>query len=334
MLRTGLHILLVLALACSHIEFRRSEESRVVVDDIFLAVVAVGAIATHALLRGQVFVGLLRAFEILSRSVVTLGRNVHPFEMRHAGKACNRHATAFTECRLVIGTLYAVGTLERAEFAPVHRVTPLVENRHVEESLVVEHAQQEVRTERRLVRSLRLGARTAEQLRNVFCRKSERPHRQRNLLRVQVVRIGKVRKVLAHVAAGIVPAAVDIARGTAPVYRDLLVLFDNRLVCRTVVVEVVHHHRERLLRESLVADKELLRARRATRGHFHMEVTRLCRLFRQADGIILAVVRPVVRILARTESARRHGSAGHAAIRVEPEGPLLPFEVVGAADHD
>jgi len=127
---------------------------------------------------------------------------------------------------------------------------------------------------------------------------------------------------------------VHVARSTTPVYRDLLVLFDNRLVCRTVVVEVIHHHRERLLRESLVADKELLRARRTTRSHLHMEVARLRRLFRQADGVILPVVRPVVRIYACAERARRHGGAGHAAIRVKPQGPLLPFEVVGALDHD
>ena len=65
-----------------------------------------------------------------------------------------------------------------------------------------------------------------------------------------------------------------------------------------------------------------------------MEIARLRGLFCQVDGVILAVVRPVVRIYARTESARRHGRAGLAAIRVEPEGPLDPFEVVGAPDHD
>ena len=254
--------------------------------------------------------------------------------MRHAGKACNRHAAAFAECRLVVSTLYAVGALERTEFALVQRVTPLVENRHVEKSLVVEHAHQEIRTESGFVRSLRLGARLAKQLRNMFSRKGERPHRQRNLLRVQVVRIGKMTQVLAHVATGIVPAAVNIARGPATVNGNLLVLFHNRLVCRAVIVEVVHDHRERLLRKSILANEELSRTGRAARSNFYMEIARLRRLFCQADGVELAVIRPVIRIYARTKSSRRHRCPGHAAIRVEPKSPLGPFEIVGTLDHN
>ena len=150
--RTGACILQVIHLFRRHVEFRRRKERRVVIDDVFLVVVAVGTRLADSLLFGQMSIGLLGRGKVLFARVVALSA-----EFCNACQARNRHAATFAEGRLVVCALDAVGTREGAEFALAHRRAPVVEHRHVEESLFIEHAHQEVRTEGSLVRSLRLA---------------------------------------------------------------------------------------------------------------------------------------------------------------------------------
>ena len=289
-------------------KFRRGQKRRVVVNDVFLVVIAVFAVTVDALLFGQMFKRLLGRRQILIARKVALQSK--PCSTSQSG---NRHATAFAERRLVIRTLDTVRTRERANFTFAHGATPVVEHGHVEVALVGEHAHQEVRAVSSFIRRFRLGRCRRQQLRNAFRSKRKRPNSQRNLLRIQVVRIREMAQILAHVAARIVPTAmhIDLLVGLIDTHA-FVPAFDSRVV-RTVIVEIIEHSPQRILRERVLAHRKFA-------GLLRLPVLgNLQSIFAgfnilQFGHIELAVVQPVIRIRASRELAGLHGaSARHQA---------------------
>ena len=171
---------------CSCVEFRGGKKGRVVIDNVFLAVVAIGARLADTLFGGKMGVSGLGCSKVLFAGEIAVC-----LEGGNAGEACNRHAATFAEGRLVVAALDAVFSAKGAEItARAH--SPVVEYGHVEKSLLVEHTNQEVSAVGGFFYGRSRCFSRRQQGGNVFCRKGERPYGQGNLLRTQVIGVRKV----------------------------------------------------------------------------------------------------------------------------------------------
>ena len=180
--------------------------------------------------------------------ILRTGRIAILRKRRSLGKSGDRHATAFAECCLVVGALDSARTAERTDFTRCRRTSPPIKNGHVEIAFSTQHAKQKVRTVNGFCHRVRLCHRRhrRKESRNVFRRKRKSPNRKRNLLRIQIVRIGKVRKIFAHVTARIIPTALYIALFRGTINADRSIQIENIRRIGTVFIKIVEDRGKRI----------------------------------------------------------------------------------------
>ncbi|MND79783.1 hypothetical protein D3C80_715380 [compost metagenome] len=128
------------------------------------------------------------------------------------GQGGNGHAAPLAKARLpVVGLEPLLGGVG-AQLALLGILAPLVEQCHVEEAALILHPAEKIRPVQPLVTEPLAEVQPVD----VAARRQERPaleqapHHQWGLLGIEVVGVGEVAQVLAHVAAGIEPTAVHI----------------------------------------------------------------------------------------------------------------------------
>ena len=105
-----------------------------------------------------------------------------------------------------------------------------------------------------------------------------------------------MRKILAHVAARIVPATVHIEFLVGLVHRHALVPVHDRRLVGTVIVEVVEHRTECQLCKGIVFHLEFAGSRRLSVFGYLQRIGAGRDTLIEIRHIELAIVRPVVRI--------------------------------------
>ena len=158
-------------------KFAGREQSGVVVDDIFLAVVAV----LHAI-TVQVVEGALRASQVLRA-----GEAAIDLPASDAREGRDAHAAAFAQGRLPISGLRAGFSNKRADLALADVARPVVEDVGIEIASRIEHAQQIVGAPQGFRLKIRRQAARLQRGAALVVDPGQRPSHQRNLLRVHEI---------------------------------------------------------------------------------------------------------------------------------------------------
>lgn len=180
----------------------RGQQGAVVVDDVFDPVIEIGEVVL-----AQVLVATAGRFGVVAGIEVAADALAGG-----AGQGGNGHAAPLPETRLPVGGLDPLLSGIGAQLALGGILAPLVKQRHVEEARLILHPAEEIGAVQRLVieplaevHPVYVAARGQQ-----FPALEQGPHHHGGLLGVEVVGVGEVAQVLAHVATGVEPAAVHV----------------------------------------------------------------------------------------------------------------------------
>ncbi len=183
-------------------QLHRCQQGAVVVDDVLDPVIKVGKVV-FAQMQVAAFGGLGVAAGIEVATDALAGG---------AGQRGDSYAAPLAETRLPVGGFETLLGGIGAQLALGRILAPLVEQGHEEEARLILHPAEEIGAVQRLVieplaevHSVDIAARGQQ-----FPALEQSPHHHGGLLGGEVVGVGEVAQVLAHVAAGIEPAAVHI----------------------------------------------------------------------------------------------------------------------------
>ncbi len=180
----------------------RCQQGAVVVDDVFDPVIQIGEVVfTQMQVAAFGGLGVAAGIEVATDALAG-----------GAGQRGDGHAAPLAKTRLPVGGFDPLLGGIGAQLALGRILAPLVEQGHVEEARLILHPAEEIGAVQRLViepfaevHPVDIAARGQQ-----FPALEQGPHHHGGLLGVEVVGVGEVAQVLAHVAAGIEPAAVHI----------------------------------------------------------------------------------------------------------------------------